>query len=244
METQFEQDLVARKDRIIRAMLPDVMFDGWSLASLRAGCVQAGEGADAVPVLFPDGVTGAVLHFTDLGDRTMIYDFCQAGLEDAKVREKITMAIWLRLEAWKSDKDAIRLALAHLAMPSNSVASAKTLFRTVDEMWYLCGDRSADFSYYTRRASLAAVYSATLLYWLNDSSEGHAESRAFLDRRIADVLEFGKRSAQVKKLGRGLPDPFPLLRNGKKLLETGLRLGSRPGFGKGTPCGDSGARRY
>jgi len=240
MEAQAIQDFILRKDRVIRALLPNVMFDGWSIASLRMACQAVGakdheidvlfpdsmtecqaigEEDYAIDVLFPGGVTDAVLHFIDLGDRQMTYDVTHKGFGTEKVREKIMEAVKIRLQPWAQDKDAIRLALAHLAMPQNSVLGTKTLFKTVDEIWYLCGDRSTDFNFYSKRALLAGVCSTTLLYWLNDHSENHEESWKFLEKRIEDVMRFGKLTGDIKKIGGMLPDPFPVLRAGRKAVE-------------------------
>ena len=59
-------------------------------------------------------------------------------------------------------------------------------------MWYAAGDTSTDFNFYTKRATLAGVYSSTLLYWLNDRSPGGEATWGFLDRRIDDVMKIEK----------------------------------------------------
>ena len=82
--------------------------------------------------------------------------------------------IALRLEQNRPHKEAIRRGLAVLALPRNVRAAATCTARTVDAIWHAAGDRSADFSWYTKRAILAAIYSATLLYWLRDTSEDDA----------------------------------------------------------------------
>src|SRR3546814_12063346 len=92
-------------------------------------------------------------------------------------------------------KEAVRRALAFLALPGNAGLAVRSLYRTVDAIWWACGDRSTDFNFYTKRGLLAAVYSSTLLYWLDDGSDGHADSWAFLDRRIADVMRLAEATA-------------------------------------------------
>ena len=70
--------------------------------------------------------------------------------------------------------------------------------RTVDAIWQAAGDRSADLSWYTKRAILAAVYGATLLYWLRDSSDDDAATFRFLDRRLAGVGRIGSARRRVE----------------------------------------------
>ena len=66
-------------------------------------------------------------------------------------------------------------------------------------MWYAAGDTSTDFNFYTKRATLAGVYSSTLLYWLNDRSPGSEATWGFLDRRIDDVMKIEKLKARSSR---------------------------------------------
>ena len=98
----------------------------------------------------------------------------------------------LRLEIAQPDKDAIRRAVSVLAMPVNAKLSAKLLYETVDSMWRAAGQRDTNFSFYTKRGTLAAVYSATVLAWLADNSSNLEKTVGFLDRRLADVARIPK----------------------------------------------------
>ena len=115
--------------------------------------------------------------------------------------------IALRLEQNRLYKEAIRRALAVLALPGNATAAARCTARTVDAIWHAAGDRSADFSWYTKRAILAAVYSATVLYWLRDTSEDDAATLAFLDRRLAGIGRIGRLRGRVDGVLARMPRP-------------------------------------
>jgi ubiquinone biosynthesis protein COQ9 len=93
-------------------------------------------------------------------------------------------------------REAVRRALAILAMPQNVPLALRIGWRTADVMWRIAGDTSTDFNHYTKRMTLGAVYGSTLLVWLDDQSEGLSETAAFLDRRIDDVMTFEKWKAQ------------------------------------------------
>jgi ubiquinone biosynthesis protein COQ9 len=88
----------------------------------------------------------------------------------------------------------------------------RLLYHTVDDIWYAAGDRATDFSFYTKRATLAAIYAATLLYWLEDSSSDFADTRAFLERRLAGVARIGRVRQQLGTAVERLPNPLRLLR--------------------------------
>jgi len=152
--------------------------------------------------LFPGGGLAVVEYLSERADRRTVEDMEKAEVAGMKVRERIKTAVRIRLERHVSSRESVRRALALLALPLNAPIGLKLLYKTVDAMWYAAGDTSTDFNFYTKRAILSGVYSSTLLYWLNDRSEGHEATWAFLDRRIEDVMQFEKLKAQVKSWTR------------------------------------------
>ena len=197
---------------IVRAMLPHVTFDGWSKAALRAGALDCGENEDIVERLFPRGLNQAAEVYSVLADEEMAGAMEAAGVGEMKVRDRITAAVRLRLEAAENDREAIRRLMSYLAVPGRKPLAARLLMKTVDTMWYAAGDNATDFNYYTKRGLLAGVYGSTVLYWLNDESEGCEATWEFLDRRIGDVMKIPKLQARVRKAAGLLPSPFKVLR--------------------------------
>jgi ubiquinone biosynthesis protein COQ9 len=173
------------RDAAIDAMLPNVPFDGWTQRSLRAGLTAAGMPADEATILFPGGAADMIAVFCDLADRRMTD--ADATLTETNVTARVRELIALRLAMNRPHKEAIRRAMAVLALPGNARTAAAIMGRTVDAIWHAAGDRSADFTWYTKRALLTAVYAATVLFWLHDSSDDDADTRAFIDRRLHGV---------------------------------------------------------
>lgn len=173
------------RDAAIEALLPNVPFDGWTVAALRAA---AGPDAD---LLFPGGVTDMVEAYCDLGDRWMEEGAAAADLSGLSLTKRVRAIIALRLEQNQPHKDAVRRALAVLAVPGNAGVALRCTARTVDSIWHAAGDGSVDFSWYTKRVILAGVYGSTLLYWLSDGSDDDEATLAFLDRRLAGVGRIG-----------------------------------------------------
>ena len=174
------------RDAAILAMLPRVESEGWTMAALLAA---AGPDAD---LLFPGGAPDMVEAFSDLADRRMEQDAADAGLAALRVPQRLRAVIELRLRRNRAHKAPVRRGLAVIARPDNVAVLARSTARTLDAMWHAAGDRSADFSWYTKRATLAAVYGATLLFWLGEGSDDEEATLAFLDRRLADVARIGK----------------------------------------------------
>ena len=204
-----------QRDTLLLAALPHIAFDGWTETALRAGAADAGLEPADVPRFFPGGAVEAVAAFSSWADREMNQSLAAADLSGLRHSEKISLAVRTRLEAVEPYREAVRRSIAFLALAPHVPAGLHMLYRTVDEMWHAVGDRSVDFSFYTKRALLAGVVSATTLYWLDDESEGRAESWAFLDRRLEDVLRIPKVRHRVEALFGRLPDPFRLFRGAR-----------------------------
>jgi ubiquinone biosynthesis protein COQ9 len=195
---------LAERDAAIEAMLPNVPFDGWTIRALRAGLLASGLPEDEATILFPGGAADMIAVFCDLADRRMTA--AAASLTETKLTARVRAVIALRLTMNRAHKEAIRRALSVLALPGNARVAAAITARTVDAIWHAAGDRSADFSWYTKRAILTAVYGAALLFWLQDKSDDAADTLAFVDRRLRDVGRVGKmRGRMGSLLGRLRP---------------------------------------
>ena len=183
------------RDAALMAMLPRVAALGWA----RAG------GADAA-MLFPGGAAEMVEAWIDLQDRRMAAAMAARDLAALRLHERVRLAVALRLEGAREHRAALRRAAGVLALPGNALLAARVLARTVDEIWFAAGDRSTNSAWYSKRAILAAIYAATLLFWLHEEGEDDTATLAFLDRRLADHARFHRcqRRAQ-ERLSRWLP---------------------------------------
>ena len=183
---------------IVNAALMHVPFDGWSNTALASGAADAGFEQHMVSALFPRGAIDAIALHSRLADAEMVSAFNALPETPQKIHLAIRALILLRLEYAQQNKDAVRRALTMLALPAHAKLSAKLLYETVDAMWRAVGQTDTGFSFYSRRATLAAVYSATLLAWLADNSGDMGQTVAFLDRRLANVASIPKATAHLR----------------------------------------------
>lgn len=200
------------RDRLLIATLPHVVFEGWTTRALSAGAADAGMDDAAVLRFFPGGAAEMVAHFSAWADRRMNDGMDAHDAGGLRTRQRVALAVRLRFEALAPWREAVRRTLSWLALPRNAPLGVKCVYRTVDAIWHAVGDTSADFSFYTKRALLAGVLGATVLYWLDDDSDDHGESWAFVERCIADVMKLPALGARVRRVMSNLPDPFRFLR--------------------------------
>jgi ubiquinone biosynthesis protein COQ9 len=188
-----------KRQAIARAALNIAAFDGWSEATITKAAVASGLPALEGRRLFPGGVMELLACYSAVLDTELETRAAGASLASMRVHERIAWLVRTRLEMMEPHKEAMRRAAAFMALPWNSGSGVQRVWAVSDHVWRLAGDTSTDFNYYTKRGLLVKVYVSTLLYWLNDTSSGHAESWEFLERRIQAVLTVGKRMGTLNK---------------------------------------------
>ena len=198
------------RERLMAALLPNVAFDGWTMTALRHAATDSGVSDHELLLAFPNGAMDALLYSIRRADSRMLEQLAKMPLDEMRIRDRITTAVRIRLEN-EPDKEAVRRGVTLLAQPQNAPVAAKLTWATVDAIWRACGDRSHDYNYYTKRGLLSGVWTSTLLYWLNDRSEGDAATWAFLDRRIGDVMRIPKLTAPFRKAAARFPSPLRVL---------------------------------
>jgi ubiquinone biosynthesis protein COQ9 len=199
-----------QRDRLLEAALMHVPFDGWSQRSLRAGAADRGMDMGLARRLFPRGGDDLLIHLEDWADRQMLGRVDRSELLGLRMRARIATLVRARLEVLSPHREALRRAIAARWLPGNAIAASTSLWRTVDLIWETAGDRPADASFYTKRALLAAVWTSTFLFWLDDRSEGLAATSAFLERRLDNVMAFGKMRSRLEQALAGLGRLNPL----------------------------------
>lgn len=205
-----EQEHGIAGGRLLDAALPHVAFDGWSEATFRAAA--AGLSPELARAQCPRGALDLAVAYHRLGDRAMEAALAAEDLSALRLRERVARAVRIRLDG--ADREIVRRGAALFALPQHAPTGAGLVWGTADAIWRALGDTSDDINWYTKRATLAAVYSATVLFWLGDESEGHEATWAFLDRRIEGVMRFEEAKARLKAsplIGRMLAGPLKAL---------------------------------
>ena len=184
------------RQRMALAIGENAVFDGWSQAAVDSAADSLGIDRDQARLAVPKDQAGKIDLYIRGVDRELEAWFTPERLVGLKIREKIRTIVWKRFEIMEPAREAVRRALSILAMPQNVPAGLRSGWRTADVMWRIAGDTSTDYNHYTKRMMLGGVYASTLLVWLDDKTEGWAETASFLDRRIDDVMQIEKFKAQ------------------------------------------------
>lgn len=189
-------------DEIRAALAPliarNAAFDGWSYAAVDSAAVELEIEPDVAALAFNGNAMRMVDAWIDSIDQELARRLTASRLNALKIRDRITILLVTRLEIMNPDREALRRAMAIMAMPQNIVRGTKVGWRSADRMWRMAGDTASDFNHYTKRATLSAVYGSTISVFVNDESPDFIDTRAFLDRRIENVMQFEKVKAQAR----------------------------------------------
>ncbi|MCC2980324.1 COQ9 family protein [Sphingomonas sp. IC4-52] len=200
-------DLTLDEIRVLLApsIAENAAFDGWASAARDMAADMNGVDRDVAALAFQGGPVDMIDAWFASIDAAMTELLPPQQLATMKIRQRITALVEARLMATAPHREALRRALAILAMPQNVGTAARLGWRSVDAMWRAAGDTATDYNHYTKRAMLFAVYGATVTVFLDDESEGHADTRAFLARRIDGIMRFEKAKAGITRRAQHRP---------------------------------------
>ncbi len=187
-----------KQNKILNQAIKMVPFDGWGDNILKTSAKNAGLDENYAKIAFKNGAIDAVSMFLDNINTETFAKIDAEKLKILKIREKIFYILNCRFETMEEYKPVIRKTVQFLAMPQNIFCGTKFLWQMTDKIWYAAGDTSTDFNYYTKRTTLAGVYSSTLLFWLEDTSENYNDTKEFLKRRIENVMQFERIKGKIK----------------------------------------------
>jgi ubiquinone biosynthesis protein COQ9 len=203
-----DMNLDELRDALAPLIPAHAAFDGWGEAALALAAEELGVPAGRARLAYPQGAAQMADAWFDWVDRAMLEAFPPDKVATMKVRDRIKTSLAFRFQTLAPYREALRRALALLALPGNALTGASLAWRSADRIWRLAGDEATDFNHYSKRAILIGVYGSTTFVFLDDESTDMAETRAFLDRRIEDVMRFEKAKARWK----GKAPPFSLTR--------------------------------
>ena len=184
-------------DALLDAALAHVAFDGWSEAAFLAAASDLGLSPAKAKALAPRGALDLAIAYHRRGDRSMVEAIENIDFSPLRYSERVAKALELRIEAM-TDREAVRRATTFFALPMNAPEGAKLVWETADHVWNALGDKSTDGNWYTKRATLSAVWASVVLFWLGDDSPDFAKTRDFIGRRVENVMQVEKLKGQLR----------------------------------------------
>jgi len=176
----------SEKNQLLEQFIKSVPFEGWTLRNFKNAEVTCGFKDNYHLLLFPNKLADLTQFYHESLNEKMTKTFLESNTH-VKISAKIIYLVELKLELYAKNKEAIRGLMKYNTLPQNAISAQKRLWNTCDQIWFLSDDKSTDYNYYTKRSLLAAIYTATLFYFLDDDSENYQNTRDFLRRKIKNI---------------------------------------------------------
>ena len=205
------------RQSLLLPTLEAASFEGFTRSVFRQAAVEVGNDANLAEIAWPHGASDVLAFWSSEADWSAAAAIHRAD-EVKRIRERVTLGVWARIEYFSDHKEAAQRAATALALPSRQPLSAKLTWRAADQIWRALGDTSTDFNFYSKRAILSGVISSTMLRWLTDDSDDGSATRRFLDARIDNVMQIEKVKGRVKKFTpdlAGIANAFGKARYGR-----------------------------
>jgi ubiquinone biosynthesis protein COQ9 len=187
------------KQKILLASMEFVPKYGWSRKTLAAGAAKSGFPSTAHG-LFPRGGAELVHFLTRTCNEKLVKEMLEVKDKTTERENRtqiiIRKSLEVRLRMLIPYIDNWHQAMALMALPQNAPEALQNLFTMVDDIWFSCDDRTTDFSWYTKRASLAVLYKTSELFMTQDRSTDYLQTWQFLDRRIDNLALLGRTCQQ------------------------------------------------
>ncbi|MCZ8171901.1 MAG: COQ9 family protein [Brevundimonas sp.] len=195
--TTAPENLDDLRRQLAPAIADAAVFDGWSEAAVAAAADAEGIDPALATFAFNGGPMAMIGAWIAACDAAMAAEWPAERLAALKIRERIRTLVQFRLDYVTPQQEALARALAIMAMPQNAGQALRLGWLSADLMWRLAGDTATDYNHYTKRTILSGIYAATLAVLAHDRSEGQADTRAFLERRIDGVMKFEQAKARL-----------------------------------------------
>ncbi len=193
------------KNLILTQAIKLSQFEGWTESMLAHAAQNSGFSTLTGARIFPEGVAELVEYFSKAADHNMLENIDLDMLSTLRIRDKIAYLVMLRLRFMADKRESLRRAIGFSSLPQNALRGMRSVYKTVDDIWYAAGDNATDFNYYSKRFLLAQVYVSSSLVFLDDASENFTQTEEFLRRRIDNVMNINKIKAKMSSFKMSSP---------------------------------------
>jgi len=204
-------NLNLKRKEIIEISKKYIVKDGWNEDLFESISKNSKFKINEIKILFPEGYLSLLKFYLKELDTQMTINAKKINLIPMKTHERIKEIILLRLKNNQDEKNLIKRTYFTLLLPHHSKVALKSLYNTVDQIWFIVGDKSVDFNFYSKRFILAAIYSSVILFWIKN--QDIKKTTVFLDKQLRKVSKITQTKNKVKNIFSLLPQAFNVIKN-------------------------------
>ena len=201
MKKKYNNSDYKKKIKILELTKKIVSIDGWSENVLEK-LVNKNIDSSELAYYYPNGYKDILKFSLDEINYSLEKIISKTNIINLPLNKRIKKILMTRLEILNKDKKFFNKTFNHLILPQNTKILTKSLYKSVDTMWYLAGDNSTDFNFYTKRLILSGIYVSTLLIFFNKNIE---EAEKNIDRSLKRISKLPKLKERFSFIKENFP---------------------------------------
>ena len=190
----------SKQEKLAKLFIQEVPKFGWSRETLLQCAKKQRISTSVLAKLFPSFEYDVLKFIIAQNNIQVEKNYNSFNNSRLKTRDKIKTILELKFDSNEYLKKSLPEMLKFLLRPGNLLMSIKMLHENSDFIWNLAGDKSNDFSFYSKRGLLSIVYLATLIYWLNDKSTKGIGTKNFISKSVDGIVDGVSRLKQLSML--------------------------------------------
>ena len=164
-----------------------------------------------INLLFPDG-NKDLINYSLEQLSIDLNEYCKSiDLIRLPVHKRVRKILLSKIEIMNKEKKFYKKMFLSSLLPNKTVSLSKQLYKSIDQIWYLAGDTSVDFNFYTKRLILAGIYSRVILFFFNNNSQKELES--LLDLNLKRVAKIPELKSKINIIKDYLPKVMRFVKN-------------------------------
>ena len=154
-------------------------------------------------LLFPEG-NGDLIKFALKQLNNELEEYCKKiDLIRLPIHKRVRKILLSKIYLMNKYKSFYSNIFIYLFIPKKNLSLPSQLYNSVDQIWFIAGDSSVDFNFYTKRLILSGIYSRVMLFFFNNDNQRELES--LLDENLKRVSKI----PEIKSKFRILKEYFP-----------------------------------
>lgn len=189
------------KEKITQKFIELLSFEGWNQQTLEKAGIECGFDRNYIQILYPGKIDEFSQEFISERNRQAIFKAKLEGFDNLKTTQKAQELIFQRIKQYHytlHTVEAVRKFASYCMNPGNIFASFRSIYQFSSDSWYEMGDKSTDFSFYTKRISFSSIYIKSFLYSLSDKSDNLQETKKFIQKSIDALMKINKLKQTIK----------------------------------------------
>ena len=198
------------KKNILKEAKKHIIKNGWNENLFNLIAKNRKFNINDIKSLFQEDYTSLLKFYLEELNNGFILKAKKLNLKNFRTHIKIRELILLRLNLYQKEKKIIKKTYFSLLLPKHFNISSYALYKTVNEIWFLAGDKSTDFNFYSKRAILSTIYSSVIFHWINNDDINL--TKLFLDKQLLRVSKIPIVKGKIKNFSSQLPNGLKIYR--------------------------------